>query len=126
MNSSEVHIFLIDDEVGVLSALNLVFTKILKYQVTTFSSSKEAIEQLRAQTLPDWIISDLRMPDFDGFDVLAVRNEVCPKIPFILISGHATDEEREKALTLGAVHILKKPFAPNKVSKIIENYQADT
>ena len=121
MSNSTPHILLIDDEKGVLSALKLVLTKVLGYQVSDYSNSLEALTVLKSGELkPDWIVSDLRMPDADGLDVLKARNDNCADIPFILISGHATEEDKKKALSLGAIAVVRKPFAPQELQKIIE------
>jgi DNA-binding NtrC family response regulator len=115
----KIQIFLIDDEAGVLRALSLMLSA-FGYKVIAFENPKEAIQALSTSPQPDCIVSDLRMPGVDGFGVLAARNELCPNVPFILISGHATEEELQYARTHGALGTLRKPFAPDELTKLIE------
>ena len=65
-----------------------------------------------AATVPDLIVSDIRMPGFSGLDVLwALRRGSCAT-PMILLTAFGTIETREEAKRLGAVAVLDKPLDP--------------
>lgn len=121
LSENKVTIAVIDDEAGVLRALTLMLNA-FGFHVFAFSDPVEALKTLPSIE-PDWIISDLRMPEVDGFEVLEHRNASCPHIPFILISGHAKEAEIEKAKALGAEAVLQKPFNPAELTEIINSYQ---
>ena len=65
----------------------------------------------------DIILSDFKLPGFDAFGALQIRNEICPDVPFICISGSIGEETAIELLKLGAVdYVLKDrpdrlPFA---------------
>lgn len=123
LDAKNIKVVLIDDEHGVLRALELMITAILKCSVITFSDPVKATESLSniiAETVNQKIIvvSDLRMPIMDGFAVLEFINSKFPEIPFILISGHVTEVEEKQVLERGAKGVLKKPFAPDKLSNL--------
>jgi diguanylate cyclase (GGDEF)-like protein/PAS domain S-box-containing protein len=57
---------------------------------------------------PEVIISDLRLPAFDGHRALALRRELAPHVPFILVSGAVDDETASAVTTAGATDYLLK------------------
>lgn len=109
-------ILLIDDEPGVLRALSLLL-KALGAHPHCIENPESALSYIASESVKehDVIVSDLRMPDHDGMEMLAGRNQHCSDMPFILISGHATDNEVQQALTQGASGFLAKPFSPDDV-----------
>ncbi|MCB0328527.1 MAG: response regulator [Bdellovibrionales bacterium] len=124
MNSTtlpKTKLIVIDDEEGVLNALRLMLSA-FGFEVHPYSKPHEGIEAI-ATVQPDWIISDLRMPEIDGFAVLEYRNEHHSDIPFMLISGHATGREIEKAKALGAQAVLQKPFDPQQLLEIVRAHK---
>lgn len=73
--------------------------------------------QLAKQQIPDLIVSDIVMPEMNGYAVLdALRKD--PKtaeIPFIFLSGEMSNAERKRGLELGANDCLAKPVIPKKL-----------
>ena len=62
----------------------------------------------------DLIISDIEMPNFDGFQLLQMMNEKNIQIPVVFITSHIEPEFKQKSSDLGAVHFIEKPIK-NKV-----------
>ncbi len=60
--------------------------------------------------LPALIISDVRLPYFDGFEILEAMHEALASVPVILITAFPDDEVYRRAFTLGARSVLAKPF----------------
>lgn len=56
----------------------------------------------------DIILSDFRLPGFDAFQALKIRNEICPEVPFICVSGSIGEETAIELLKLGAVDYVLK------------------
>lgn len=105
-------IALIDDEPGVLLALRLVL-QTLNFEVHPFSDPADAILRIRDKSLsPTIIVCDLRMPKLSGLAVLRELRMQGSETPFLLISAHATDSERDEAFVRGANGFLTKPFTP--------------
>ncbi len=90
----------------------------------------EALETLsHMEPLPTVIILDVMMPKISGYDVLRSikQNEKLKKIPVILLTNLAGQEDAEKGLQLGAVlYLIKSQYSPKevvaKVEEIIKSY----
>ncbi|MCB0352834.1 MAG: response regulator [Bdellovibrionales bacterium] len=116
-------ILLIDDEPSVLRALQLLLEAI-GYHSIPFSNSSEARAFLpQAASQCDLILCDLKMPEFDGMEVLESRNTACPELPFVLMSAHATSLDVDKAIAHGANGFLSKPFSPDELKSVIESLE---
>lgn len=84
MNNDNLHILLVDDEHQITSALTRVLRR--DYQITTCNSSLQA-KELITQHQYALIISDMRMPDIDGAQLLAYAKQHSPKTTRILMTG---------------------------------------
>jgi DNA-binding response OmpR family regulator len=62
------------------------------------------------ERLPALVVSDVRLPYFDGFDLLEALRGALARVPVILITGFPDDELYRRAFTLGARNVLAKPF----------------
>ena len=117
-NSKRGPIVLVDDEPGVLRALELIL-RASGCTVTVFSDPCEAQKQLNAGLECRVLISDLRMPKLSGSDLISEVKKV-RQIQSILISGHASDLEAQAALGIGIDRFLRKPFMPNELIRLID------
>ena len=114
MSDVSAHIILVDDEPGVLTALKLLLGA-LQYKVTDFIDARAALDFIRLADPNNYVVvSDLRMPDLDGIQLVAAMRSQSLTHPFILMSGHATSEDINKALKTGANAFLSKPFTPDQ------------
>jgi two-component system cell cycle response regulator len=92
------------------------------YQIIEARSVDDALKAL-TEPFPDVILSDLHMPDKDGFDFIEIvkANPELRKIPFLFISSTMLAErERELALYLGAERFLLRPIEPPALINEIE------
>lgn len=80
------------------------------YSMIRAGTVGEACRQLRAQR-PSLIVSDLRLPDGDGMEVLAFQQAEHPGIPFIVITAFGTVDQAVEALKAGADDFLTKPLS---------------
>ncbi len=117
--SSLQNILLLDDEPSVLFALKLLMQAV-GYKVKDFSSAQQALDYLRSDNESQLFICDLRMPHMNGLAVLEQAKAIRPDIPFVLMSAHATDEEREQAARLGSHGFLAKPFMPDQLHEMVQ------
>ena len=106
----EIKILLIDDDPGMLRVLNSVLS-IGGYNVESASNGKAAVHLIETQSF-DAIISDVDLPDKDGFEIckLVRRHPRCKLTPILLMSGRLPEEQRPKAIEAGANDFLGKPF----------------
>jgi len=113
-----LEICIIDDEVVVCKRLQQVLSK-AKHSVETFVDSRQAIERIDEKNF-DIVVTDIRMDNIDGMEVL---NHVLSKdgnTKVILITGYATIEIAREAQAKGAFDFISKPFKPQDLQKIIE------
>ncbi len=89
------------------------------YEVVQAPSGKLAQEILRTSSL-DVVITDLKMPEIGGLDVLRIAKSTDPEIIVILITGFATVETAVEAMKVGASDYLEKPFAIKQLLTVVE------
>jgi len=112
-------ILVVDDEAKLLRAV-AVDLRGEGYDVTTARSGAEALA-LVAQSLPDLIVSDIRMPGMDGYQ-LARRlreNQRTAIIPIIFLTAKDTSAERIEGFRAGVDAYITKPFEPDELLVVI-------
>ncbi|MCD4760790.1 response regulator, partial [bacterium] len=100
-------ILIVDDEQNQRDTL-AGFLRKRGYEVLTAESGKRALETVRERTI-DLAISDLRMPEMSGLELLAELRRLQPEIAFILITAYGSVETAVQAMKDGATHYLTKP-----------------
>jgi two-component system, NtrC family, response regulator HydG len=85
------------------------------YQCNTADSGKAAIESL-GREVPDLVITDMRMADVDGLDVLAAVHAIDVEIPVIVMTAFGSVETAVEAMTRGASHYILKPVRLDELS----------
>jgi two-component system response regulator HydG len=88
------------------------------------AGGKEALQRLRVE-VPDLVITDLRMEDVDGFDVLDGVHEVEPDLPVIVMTAFGAIENAVEAIKRGAYHYLTKPFQLSELLVFVQRALAD-
>ncbi len=116
-------LFFIDDEQAILSALSRLFRH-EGYNILQFTSAKEAISQFENYNV-DIILTDMRMPEIGGLDLLRVAKEICPDAIRVIVSGYEEKEIILDALSNGlANQYFLKPWddatLKNYISKTIK------
>ena len=109
---------IIDDDKNVLSALGDFFKEEL-YEVFQYESGEMALENLN-QDLPNVILLDLKLPGLDGFSILEEIKKQNPEIQVIIITGTVDINTAVKAMKLGAMDYVTKPFNLDEVSVLVE------
>ena len=79
----------------------------------------EAEQALRA-TPPDVVLSDLRLPDGDGFGVLRASKELDPELPVIVMTAFGSIQDAVAAMKEGALDFLAKPVDPEHLLLLVE------
>ncbi len=115
---TQAHILLVDDNKMGLSARKIVLEE-LGYQITPMNDSQEALEKFPQHNF-DLVVTDYRMPNMDGIELIAHLRKSKPELPIILISGFADtlglDEE-----TTGADIVIQK--SNHEVSNLVRSVQ---
>jgi two-component system, NtrC family, response regulator HydG len=94
------------------------------YAVQVAEGGAAALEAARAE-LPDVVLTDLRMQEVDGLDVLAGVKALDPVVPVIIMTGFGAVESAIEAIKRGAFHYLTKPFQKKEVLLYVERALAD-
>ncbi len=118
-------ILLVDDELDNLA--NLIFAFELDYNLITASSAEEALDILNSEDIAV-VISDQRMPEISGTELLSMIKEIYPKVVRILITAYSDIEAAVDAINQGDVYrYIRKDLAMNDIETIIkqaiEHYQ---
>ena len=100
-------IAIVDDEEPIRKALRRLLCS-AGLDVDTFPSGAEFLESLPTRR-PDCVVLDLHLPVLDGFEVQARLAESCVPVPVVIITGHDSDESRDRALAGRPVAYLRKP-----------------
>ncbi|MDO8836453.1 MAG: response regulator, partial [Vicinamibacterales bacterium] len=106
-------VLLIDDD----ASLRRVTEYNLKddgYAVITASDGREGLERFRAERV-DLVLSDVRMPELDGMDLLPQLKAMQPDLPVIMLTAHGTIAAAVEAMQLGAFDYLTKPFTRDQL-----------
>lgn len=106
----EKRILIIDDEASIRDLCARVLSR-AGFTVVTAGNGTEGLKKLQGETF-DLVISDIRMPDISGLEVLEHAKQHYPSISVVLITGFGTPEAMARAKAAGADRILTKPFNP--------------
>lgn len=118
----EPTIFLIEDDDTLVQNLK-IFLEMNEYKFLSASNGKEAIDMLsNLETQPDLIISDIIMPEMDGYDfyMKVTENSEWARIPFFFLSGKAEPDDVRFGKILGANDYITKPFKAKELLQRIE------
>lgn len=112
-------LLVVDDEPNLLRAVAACL-KAEEYEVTTARSGHEALVQL-AETVPDLIISDIRMPGMDGYK-LARQLRGSPRtalVPIVFLTAKDEVTDRIEGFRSGVDAYLTKPFEPDELIAVV-------
>jgi DNA-binding NtrC family response regulator len=111
-------ILIVDDEQGMRQLLSLVFGR-AGHSVRAAENGRRAVEMLR-EAAADLIISDVRMPDMGGIELLTAARELSPDTAIVMMTAFATVETAREAFKLGADDFIQKPFDVDELKLIVE------
>jgi len=120
------NILIVDDEKSFLLSLTDGLSSIASdFNVLTASNGVEAIEVLESVDV-DLLVTDLKMPVMDGFQLIAYIASKHLDVPLIVITAFGTPELENKLHGMGALHYLEKPLDFNVLSDKIKELLADS
>lgn len=112
-------ILLIEDDVSFCKLLENFLVK-KSYFIKTAFTAEEAKNKVKEHDF-DLIITDLRLPDYDGIELMSEFKKLYPAIPVILMTGYSDVSTAVKAIKNGASDYISKPFNPEEVLLVITN-----
>ena len=115
--SQKPSVLVVDDESGILDTLRILLRN-EGFEVTTAQGGKAGLEQIRAG-VHDLILSDVRMPQVTGLDILNAAREQDPMTPVILMTAQASLQSAIQAVNSGAFYYIQKPFSNDELVTIL-------
>ncbi|AOZ99326.1 sigma-54-dependent transcriptional regulator [Flavobacterium commune] len=112
-------ILIVEDDISFCKLLEKFLSK-NAYTVNLSFSAAEARLAIQKENF-DLILTDLRLPDADGIDLLTEIKTDYPAIPVILMTGYSEVSTAVKAIKNGASDYISKPFNPDEVLAVISN-----
>ena len=112
------HVLVVDDEPGMRQVLAAILEN-AGYATSRAAHGREALELVRAQD-PDLVITDLRMPELSGDELLTEMRASFPEIPVIVLTAHGTIDLAVEAMRRGAHDFLTKPFDKERVLATVQ------
>ena len=117
MAAQQRTILVADDEANIRKVLAATLRK-EGYEVLTAADGAEALQLLERDRV-DVLLTDLRMPQVDGMELLHSALEARPGLPVVILTAHGTVETAKTALKRGAFDYLEKPFDRDELRVII-------
>jgi YesN/AraC family two-component response regulator len=120
-------VLLVDDDGVTLKILSRLFKPHAdNFQVVTAANGKEAVDIINRDKI-DLVLTDLKMPEMDGFELLAHMIDNHPSIPVFVMTTFGDSDIEEKVIELGARKYFDKPInVENIIECIFEELDADT
>ena len=106
-------ILIVDDEEGMRRLLSRVLTR-EGYETSAVGSGAEALRLVASERF-DLVVTDIKMPEMDGLQLLAELKEYEPSLPIIVITAYGTIENAVQALRSGAYDYIAKPFENDEI-----------
>ena len=115
--ASKPSVLVVDDETGILDSLNILlrnegFTPHLAH------GGKAGLDRIGEMT-PDIVLTDIRMPNVTGVEILAAARQSDPDMPVILMTAQATLQSAMQAVNEGAFYYIQKPFRNDELIAIL-------
>ncbi|MBW2963016.1 sigma-54-dependent transcriptional regulator [Mesonia aestuariivivens] len=112
------NILIVDDDLSILELLHRHLSN-WDFHVFKAISVKEAVNILK-DTKVDLLITDLKMPHIDGFELVSFVSEHYPQIPKLIVTGYPSVQDSLKAIKNGVADYLTKPFTKQELKEAIE------
>lgn len=122
-----IHIVIVDDEADTHLLYKLKFKKMFpesdQLNLISFSNGFDCLEYLKQNPTPtvDLIMTDINMPEMDGFELLGKVHKQFPHIPVYMISAYESSDFRNKAEQMGAAQFLSKPVDFSRLFNCIQS-----
>ena len=116
-------ILIVDDEQVMLVLAKRILSP--SYEIFTAKSAMEAVKIFEIEK-PDLVLSDLKMPEIDGYELQRILQEKFSEtVPMIFMTADESSESESKGFAVGAADYIRKPFKPDvllkRVGNIVEN-----
>jgi two-component system response regulator HydG len=115
--SQQPSVLVVDDESSILDTLRILLRKD-GYEVATAQGGKAGLEQIRSGN-HSIVLTDVRMPQVSGLDILKAAKDQDPETPVILMTAQASLQTAIQAVNEGAFYYIQKPFSNDELLAIL-------
>ncbi|MCD6300261.1 MAG: response regulator [Dehalococcoidales bacterium] len=112
-------ILVVEDGAGTLATLSATLEG-AGYEVTGLEKGAEALQMIRSRSF-NVIVTDIRLPDVGGLEILELAKEINPEVAVIVMTGYTGIETAVNAVNNGAYAYFVKPVNPDEIKTIIAN-----
>ena len=116
---SQNKILVVDDEQSMCQFLAIMLRR-ENYLVTAVTQGSEALEKMREEEF-DVVITDIKMPEMDGLEVLSAVKKIDPNIPVIIMTAFASQRSAIEAVNRGAFQYLEKNAKNDDIKMVVKN-----
>lgn len=110
-------VLIVDDEKNIRTTLAHALESI-GLEAETAATADEAIGKLSASPF-DLMLLDLWLPEADGLELLRRAREMRPETRVVVVTAHGTVEAAVRAMKLGALDFVQKPFSPDEIREVV-------
>ena len=110
-------LLIVDDELGMRQFLTHLFQR-EGHEVRVAESGRKAMALLQEEPA-DLIVSDVKMPDMGGIELLRAARELLPQVEVVLMTAFANVETAREAFLLGAYDFVQKPFDNDLLKEVV-------
>lgn len=114
--SREQHVFFVDDEQKVRELVGRILEQ-AGFRVSCFARANDCLEKLRTDRLVvslsnpcDLLVTDVKLPETSGIELLAEVKRLAPSLPVILVTGYGDVPTAVRAMKAGAADFIEKPL----------------
>lgn len=115
-------VLVVDDERGMRDFLKILLEK-EGHKVVTAAKGQKALDILESKSI-ELVISDIRMPEMSGIELLEIIKEKTPGLPVIMITAFASPDDAVMAMKNGAFDYISKPFNVDEIISVIRSATA--
>ncbi len=111
-------ILVVDDEPAVLDACTRALTR-RRYEVHAAAGGAEAMRRLDQEHF-DLLLTDIKMPDVDGLELVDYARELDPDLPCVVLTGHGTLDTAIDSIRVGVSGFVVKPFTLQELMRAVD------
>ncbi|MFH2063953.1 MAG: response regulator [Pseudomonadota bacterium] len=111
-------IMVVDDEVGICRNVEKILKK-NNYEIVQARNAQEALEKMAKESF-SLLISDIVMPGMNGLELLKLVKKEWPLTKAVMMTAYASTDTAVKAIRMGALDYIPKPFTPDELRKTVE------
>ena len=125
MDTRQKIILIVDDEETLTWSMSKNLSLNKEYKIVSANSSEEALDVLEKIGEVDLVVSDIKMGEKDGLQLLAEIKARYPKTAFIVMTAYGSEENQREAFARGAIRYLEKPFMMDQIKAMISEALAE-